>query len=64
MITKIVRQAILCRVARTPRHIARAETAQRVITGSFLSLLWNPPVAEFRLKIVEPVTLEVFSDYV
>jgi hypothetical protein len=30
----------------------------------FLTLLWNPPVAEFRVKIVEPVTLEVFSDYV
>jgi hypothetical protein len=44
--------------------IARPETAQHVITGGFLSLLWNPPVAEFTLKMVEPVTLEVFSDYV
>jgi hypothetical protein len=32
--------------------------------GNFLTVLWNPRVAEFRVEIVEPVKLEVFSDYV
>jgi hypothetical protein len=32
--------------------------------GNFLTTLWNARLAVFTLKTVEPVKLEVFSDYV
>jgi hypothetical protein len=39
-------------------------TVAHRLSGNFLATLWNARVAGFRVRIVEPVKLEVFSDYV
>ena len=40
------------------------EQPQLVNCGNFSTILWTARLALFRVKIVEPVKLEVFSDYV
>jgi uncharacterized coiled-coil protein SlyX len=44
--------------------VKRKPNAAPPPAGNFLPILWTARLALFRVKIVEPVKLEVFSDYV